>query len=469
MKEKKNIDRIFQEKFKDFEEDPREKIWKNISKELDNKGKKRGVLIPLWLQLGGVAAIVAILLAGILLQDNSNLFNEEPEVVNEDSEYLDDSEESFSTEEGITESSDNNPKNENSSKINQKSEQPVNTPKEAEIQSQEKPSNFNSQALKKRQNKNIVFAIGSKENSERFNEKEKEAAIPEDIKSQSSGVLAIAKAIGKDSLENHFIKENEFNALAEEEKKIKEAKSEAIAETNSKNIRLSTFAAPVFYKNIGSGNEISSQFDNNNSSSEVTISYGFKVAYQLSEKIKIRTGISKINMSYNIEDISYSPAAMGVSIENINPASGNLSIRSDAGNPENRGNSFAETAISSFIFTPGEINQKFGFLEVPLEIEYAIIDKRFGLNIIGGGSSLFLDNNSVSLVAGEDSTNLGTARNINSTSFSTNIGLGLDYQINDRFSLNFEPIFKYQINTFSNVNNVQPVNFGIYSGLSFRF
>ena len=41
MKEKKNIDRIFQEKFKDFEKEPSEKVWSSIASKLDEKEEKK--------------------------------------------------------------------------------------------------------------------------------------------------------------------------------------------------------------------------------------------------------------------------------------------------------------------------------------------------------------------------------------------------------------------------------------------
>lgn len=292
---------------------------------------------------------------------------------------------------------------------------------------------------------------------------------PEVVKNEPSGAIA---EIEKDSTKTKsLLEKKEENALAQiEEEKKNHEKEEAIAESASKKLRLSTFAAPVFYKNMGSGNELSSQFSNNASSSEVTLSYGIKVAYELSDKIRIRTGISKLNMSYNIQDISYSPSAIAGRFENIRPAEDNLQIRSNAApNTGLPSESFSQNSLASSIFTPGEINQQFGFIEVPLEIEYVVIDKKFGLNLIGGGSSLFLDRNRVDLVSGNATTNLGEASNINNTSFSTNIGLGMDYKLNDKFSISLEPIFKYQLNTFDNVNNVQPVNFGIYSGLNLKF
>jgi hypothetical protein len=120
--------------------------------------------------------------------------------------------------------------------------------------------------------------------------------------------------------------------------------------------------------------------------------------------------------------------------------------------------------------TVGYLNQQIGFIEVPLEIEYVIIDKKIGINIIGGGSTLFLDRNMISLNSADFSTNLGASNNLNNLSFTTNIGLGFDYNISSKFELNLEPIFKYQMNAFNgNTSNVNPYFFGVYSGFSFKF
>ncbi len=58
---KDNIDKLYQEKLKNFNEVPDEKVWKAISNSLDKKKKSRPI-IPIWWKLGGVAAILAILL-----------------------------------------------------------------------------------------------------------------------------------------------------------------------------------------------------------------------------------------------------------------------------------------------------------------------------------------------------------------------------------------------------------------------
>ncbi|MFO7720254.1 MAG: hypothetical protein R6W85_07425, partial [Gillisia sp.] len=118
----------------------------------------------------------------------------------------------------------------------------------------------------------------------------------------------------------------------------------------------------------------------------------------------------------------------------------------------------------------GYLNQQIGFIEIPLEIEYVIVDKKIGINIIGGGSTLFLDRNMISLNSADFSTNLGASNSLNNLSFTTNIGVGFDYNISPKFELNLEPIFKYQMNAFNgNTSNVNPYFFGVYSGFSFKF
>ncbi|MEE1974354.1 hypothetical protein V1H85_18015, partial [Maribacter flavus] len=71
----------------------------------------------------------------------------------------------------------------------------------------------------------------------------------------------------------------------------------------------------------------------------------------------------------------------------------------------------------------GNIDQRFGFIEVPLELEYRLLDKKFGINVIGGFSTFFLNQNEVYADIDGASTLIGEANNMNSTSFSANFGL----------------------------------------------
>jgi hypothetical protein len=111
-----------------------------------------------------------------------------------------------------------------------------------------------------------------------------------------------------------------------------------------------------------------------------------------------------------------------------------------------------------------------GYFEIPLEMSYAIVDKKFGINLIGGLSTLFLTENTISVSSGNMSADLGKANNLSNVHFSTNFGLGFKYKFFKTFEAKLEPTLKYQINTFSNdAGGFRPYFIGLYSGLSWSF
>ena len=61
MGDKKHIDRIFQESFKDFEVVPDDAVWKNIKSKLDEK-EDDDRLIPIWWRYAGIAALLLLFL-----------------------------------------------------------------------------------------------------------------------------------------------------------------------------------------------------------------------------------------------------------------------------------------------------------------------------------------------------------------------------------------------------------------------
>ena len=128
-------------------------------------------------------------------------------------------------------------------------------------------------------------------------------------------------------------------------------------------------------------------------------------------------------------------------------------------------------APSSFETINTSINQAFGYIEIPLEIEYALVNKKIGVNVIGGFSSFFLSENKIfSEAEGGSKTYLGEANNINNVSYSANFGFGVNYQVSKKIDLNVEPMFKYQINTFNNTSgDFKPYFIGVYTGFAIKF
>jgi len=445
MKDKKHIDRLYQEKFKDFESTPREAVWKNISARLQKKERKRGIL-PLWYKIAGVAAVLAL-----FINFSNEFFSKKSKINNQAFVALAD--ENFG---------------ENSIASSAYKQNMIRSFKVLQALMKDTKNLEANEALEAEKHREKIKMISSKNISPASNlpiVSKKSAYSFIDHNTAGSQITLIEQEVQPEIQLRDLPIPNSENK--EEQAKITEKT------IPDKKLSVSTTAAPIYYDNFGSGNTIDEQFANNQGSSEITISYGINFAYQISEKIRIRSGISKVDLSYNTKNIAFTAAVNPSALSGIdyNGNIPNYRIENRSVRPFSNISASTEFNRASLASpTSGYLNQKLGFIEVPLEIEYVIIDKQIGLNIIGGGSTLFLDKNMISLKASDFSTNLGEGNNLNKVSFSTNIGIGLDYDISPEFQLNLEPIFKYQINTFNNgTGDVKPYYFGVYSGFSFKF
>jgi len=231
--------------------------------------------------------------------------------------------------------------------------------------------------------------------------------------------------------------------------------------------------APVYYNTLSEGSSIDPSFSDNSKSGDLNVAYGVNVAYNLNKRLSIRSGVSNVNLSYSTTglDIGTGPVSAASSSSIDYQGRNNVTIVVDKGalvnqNPEDP---FANITPKS---TNGEVylNQKISYYEMPVELNYAIIDKKFGINVIGGFSTLLLGNNEVSVEAGDFNEVLGEANNLSSISFTTNVGLGLNYSFSKKLMFNVEPMFKYQLNPYTDSSvDFKPYYIGVYTGLSFKF
>jgi hypothetical protein len=224
-------------------------------------------------------------------------------------------------------------------------------------------------------------------------------------------------------------------------------------------------AAPVYFNTLGKGSSIGQQFNNNSKTGDVNMSYGISTSYAINKKIKVRSGINRVNLGYNTNDVIVLRSSISSSsaLKNVDSGGSNNSNVSVVSENASNAESFSSSNTS--------INQSLGYIEIPLEIQYSLSERRLGVNVIGGFSSFFLNNNSVhSENANGQRTFLGEASNINNTSYSANFGVGLNYKFSKKIDLNLEPTFKYQFNTFNNTTgNFTPYFIGVYTGFAIKF
>jgi hypothetical protein len=239
--------------------------------------------------------------------------------------------------------------------------------------------------------------------------------------------------------------------------------------------QLTSNVAPIFLGSASNGSPIDSTLVNNSKSYNTGVGFGIGVSYAISKKLTVRTGLNKFNMSYNTNDIVYFAGLDSRSLKHIDAtaSASRIQIEDDVlatANAVPSENGLLPFENSFVHKNKGYINQEMGYLEMPIEMTYALLDKKFGIRIIGGFSTLLLQDNAVNVVSDNRSTFLGEADNLNNIHFSTNFGIGLKYAFLKSFEFNVEPTFKYQLNTFSSdAGNFKPYVFGIYSGISYRF
>ena len=586
--DKKNLDELFREKFKTFREVPDEKVWTAIENSLNRKRKKR--VIPLWWQLGGVAAVLVIgLVAFYTLKDSGDetpiLTNTEktnvkdtkqdeldvdlkkdekdalliPEVTEDavvnspeasdlkntdkypssEVDGVSGSEKSFGndrskTQEDVLQISEVNKdavangaredRNKNTDKysdsepntdsfqdklpntdiadtdatsLKNKKDSGIRPPERTQLVTNESDSNRKTadrdhepeekNDVLKKDNTNVIsegnkgaIAIADSTTSKKADtsktdskKKPQDGIVagqvnPKAISENLDKEIAQNNQIGKDDTKTDDNKKSILDVLE------KQNEEEEIVEESASRWSAGPNVAPVYFNAMGEGSPIDPGFSSNAKSGSTNLSYGLSIAYAVTEKLSVRSGIHKAEYGYNTNDVGFSPTLAASTtgrlqnivyaggLENFAESSPNLNVDSS--------NDLAPEFNSLNSARDGTVAQQFGYLEVPLELDYKLIDRRFGVSLVGGVSSLFLIDNSVILNSGELTTEIGEANNLNDLNFSTNIGFGINYKFTSKVQLNIEPVFKYQLNTFSNVSgDFRPFSIGVYSGLNFKF
>lgn len=510
---KKNIDKLFQEKFSNFSEAPDEKVWQSINTSLDKKKKSRKI-IPLWWKFGGVAAILVI---GLFIANpfkevrniDSNVTEietqknktdselKEQEVIKElektDTEIVDipleaPLEKGITFQENGAETSHENTEEGKKKSSGFKSSAATSTIQIAttttsdakpklERESNVKPYDENNMILKKNTNEAIAVQITTKSNNSIENKTMEETSGETSIQKSNLSIekqtgIARAEKAKTVSEEIDSKKKSIFDEIAEQEKE-----KEVLAENKGGKWSAGPSVAPVYFDAIGEGSPVHSIFVPNSKSGDLNLSYGLSVAYEVNSKLKIRSGIHRVDYGYSTNDVEFSSSlessAIG-QIANVNYSATGRNIVVASSASEAAVNTPNELVTEDFsgqgLSQNGSMTQQFGYLEVPVELEYALVDKKLGVNLIGGISSLFLVDNAISLSSGELITEMGEANNVNEVNFSTNVGIGLNYKFTKKVQLNIEPVFKYQLNTFSQTDGTfQPFTVGVYSGVSYKF
>jgi hypothetical protein len=249
---------------------------------------------------------------------------------------------------------------------------------------------------------------------------------------------------------------------------------------------LTAMASPTIYLTPElSSSEISSQIS---SSEQSRISYtgGVGFAYKISRKFSIQSGLYYSSIGNEVAGIN---SFAGFREYDYTKGDHNFEVLTSSGRiyTENADVFLRDisgdrvlTRYTNDVFDPGKANlsyinsslfQNFSYLEMPVVVRFKLIDKSIDFNLIGGFSYNLLVNNSVHTVIDGSKYNIGKTAGVNPLMVSSSLGMGMEYSLSDKFSLNLEPTIRYYLNPFGGFSSTKthPYSFGVFSGLSYKF
>jgi len=248
---------------------------------------------------------------------------------------------------------------------------------------------------------------------------------------------------------------------------------------------LSALVSPSYYNRISTGNNEAMAQIMTPENPLISYSGGVALSYRINKRFSVQSGLYYSSVGQQLSGISayggfeeYNQAknagfsvitASGTVTTNNNDVflldnyKGGKVISNYSGNE-------IDPVKAELQYLDNSLRQNFSYLELPVVIRFKVVDKTLDFNVIGGFSSNLLVNNKVSAGKGEK-YQVGSTEGLNMVTFSSSLGMGMEYSFSSNLSLNLEPTLRYYLNPFGEIPGIKihPYSFGIFSGLSFRF
>jgi len=249
---------------------------------------------------------------------------------------------------------------------------------------------------------------------------------------------------------------------------------------------IAAMASPTYYSSFNSGSDaLSKQLS---ASEQPLVSYtgGVSFSYKISKRFSVQSGLYYSSLGQRVDGINsfsgFQPYDNTKGDNNFEVLTTNGTVKTN--NPDvflaSNGSDRIITEFTKDVFDPNKaslqpvnnsLDQNFSYLELPVVLKYKILDKTIGINVIGGLSYNLLVHNSVYTTIEGSRYSIGDTKGLNPLTLSSSIGMGMEYNISGKLSLNIEPTFRYYLSPFSATTSsfIHPYSFGIFSGVSYKF
>jgi hypothetical protein len=443
---KDDIEKLFSS-LEDFSKTPPDDLWKGIEEKLAHpKTKKR---FPFWWSVAA-ALVVGLGLWTTFYSDSDSHSISVP--VGDENGVV---HQSVTVDSVVKESSKISTKKDVLDKSFSKSNATAETKKQ-DIITNSKSTIFNSNNQKISSSNKEAIAVTANRNTAVLANKKENVAQSQEIKNtekeflaQPNSVTEQNKTIAEKSISDDKIKENptatdvKENALAEIAKE-QQKKEKTVSTTDKWSLQL--FAGINNSQNLKKqkslGNTIESQKGYN---------YGVKANYKLNRRWAVSTGLKVSELGQQLANVSYINSAE--SLVNVvkfpfaaPPEKGTIST-----NPNYlfMADHVDKANVANTFYQKGDLSQKVQYLEMPMEVSYAILNKgKARINVNTGGFVGKAISNEVLL----NDNSIGKNEEVNEVVFGTLLSSTLQYELFKKTKVFVEPGMNYYTQPVQNQN-----------------
>jgi len=455
----RNIDRLFREGLRNFEENLPFEVWQSIKGELNKKRKIRR--LSAMTRLAASFALVLIFGVGFLIlrqNFNNQQLSENNLIISEaGTEFI-------SQENDATSNTGSNSEYENEL-INKIVQSEANLTPDNQSNQQNTPL--------------IIFAS---------NETQEERTDKEEISGKA--LIQYSEPLNRVNKSGYTFRYEENNSgssfLAITDYSKNKYFSEILIDPEKNKLprwNIGAMFSPIYsYRALKNsfGNAYSDEYVNDIENALLAYSGGVNVNYKTGKRLSFQSGIHYSKVGQSIEDIliygswSRTKSESYDNLKSLNNSTGSIEpdraddyyVDKDDGliKPANASTGESEQINVNLI-------QNFNYLEVPLILKYKLIDKKVDVNVFSGLNANILVGNSVYFEHQNERIDVGKTTETKKLNYSGIIGLGFEYEISSRIRLNLEPTLKYYLNSIniSKPLDTHPYYFGFFTGISYLF
>ncbi len=231
------------------------------------------------------------------------------------------------------------------------------------------------------------------------------------------------------------------------------------------------------YRSLGGGSfqtpdeEVDQSYFNDIESGLSTVGGGISLAYNFSERLSIGSGLYLSRIGQENDDvIAYDSPGSGY-MYRLGTSSGTVSI-----NPAKfeqvmiRQLDDSKDSVPGDYLVNGTFVQNLDYIDVPLVLNYKVLNKRFSVNLSGGLSPGLLVNNRSYFDVDGQKIQTGITENIKPMIFNSVIGIGMAYDISKKVSVNLSPTFKYSLSPVNKGSALKyhPYSISLFTGIAYK-